>query len=186
MRTSSTGKRGFTIVEVIVVIIMIGVLATMIAPRLAAGGRAAGLRLAGRQLQATAQYARDYAVSRRRVCRLVLDRDGDRYMLVAQSGPQHDPGAFEEVKTVVGRSCQLGKQVQFGEIHIDHRLRHEGDPVAEDTISFDPFGRSDAAAVQVTDGRYAYTVLIAPNTARVLLAEGPRTDLLEDREDLDG
>lgn len=181
-----TGKRAFTIVELIVVIVMIGVLATMIAPRLAGAGRATQLRLAGRRLQVTAQYARDYAVTHSRMCRLVLDRDEGRFVVLVQADPQSAPGEYVELKTLVGRSESLGRGLSFGEIRIDRRLRRDGEGGSEDSIDFDPLGRADAAAVQVTDGRYAYTVLVAPYTARVILVEGAHTELLEDREDLDG
>ncbi|NLF30527.1 MAG: hypothetical protein GX591_06530 [Planctomycetes bacterium] len=183
---SRTGSRSaFTIVELAVVVALLGVLVTMIAPRLSGAAGGSRLREAARRVQAAAQYARDDAVTHRRICRLSLDRAAGRFALLAQADPAGQSDRFEPLAGPMGRPQALGAPVAFDPIRIDPMPDRTGAGRLDDCIDFDPLGRADGAIVGVTDGRAVYTLRVAPTTARVELLEGPQTEWLCDREDLD-
>ena len=185
MRTSSTGKVGFTIVELIVVVVLVGVVATMIAPRFSRGVGAARLRESARRLLATAQYARDFAVTRRCDCRLVLDENEQRYALACQEDPVHRPGEFSALRSGVGRAERLPEGLRFSRVWIEPRNRSDETSSQRDWIVFDPLGRADAAIVQITDGTHTYSMLVSPSSAKVRLADGEIGELPNDRWDMD-
>jgi type II secretion system protein H len=178
-------RRAFTIVEVLVVVAMLGVMATMIVPRL--GGAAASRRLSqsARQLLATARYARDYASTHRAACRLFIDVKEQRYALLFQADPEHRPDEFGPITDSPGRTEHLISPVRFGRVWVQPRPRFDGMPPPEDGVTFDPLGQTDAAIVQLTDGQQSYSLLTSPSTGQVRLVEGAVDELPLDRQDLD-
>lgn len=185
-RTSTTGKGGFTLVELLVVIVLMTVLATMALPRLAGASGAAQLRTAAGQLLTTGRYARNYAVTHRTICRLVVDGQGGRYELLRQSDPRNEPNEFSPLRWGIGKAVGLAKPIRFEQIRIEPRNR-AGDraPRRGQYIQFDPGGQADAAVLIVTDGRQAYSLLVAPHTGRVWMEDGRAGQIPNDRQDLD-
>jgi type II secretion system protein H len=198
MPTSRTGRpdptvwqpgRGFTIVELLVVIVLISVLSGMVALRLGSLNEGRRLREDARQLQATAQYAREYAATRRMPCRLMLDAEQGRFSL-ACLGADEKAGEFVPVPGWAGRAVSLGKGVRFGQLNIsprpdgaDYGQRSHTDGSAN-CVTFTPEGLADAAVVPVTDGRKTYSLLISPAGQLRLVAEAVNK-LPNDRIDLD-
>ena len=175
-----------TLVELLVVIVLMAVLATMALPRLAGASGAAQLRTAARQLLTTSRYARDYAVTHRTICRLVLDAKEGRYELLCQSDPQNTPDEFRPLRWGIGKAEGLSLPIRFEEIRIEPRNRGDGrTPRKGRYIQFDPGGQADAAVLMLTDGRQAYSLLVAPHTGRVWLEDGHARQLPNDRKDLD-
>lgn len=74
-----TRRRGFTLIELMVVILVIGTAAAVVAPRL--GGLLPGVRLRGaaRRLASDMRYLYGYAVARRQYVRLALDLNEGTY-----------------------------------------------------------------------------------------------------------
>ncbi len=185
MRMSRTGRTAFTLVELTVVVVLLGVLVTMAAPRLSGAAGRSRLREAARRVHVTAQAARDHAVTHRRICRVALDRTDGRFALLAQADPAGEPDRFTPVGGAMGRGEALGAGLAFDAIRVDPLPDRTGAGRTADCIDFDPLGRADAAIVGITDGRAAYTLRVAPTTGRVELAEGRQSEWLCDREDLD-
>lgn len=186
MRTSTTGKGGFTLVELLVVIVLMTVLSTMALPRLAGASGAAQLRTAAGQLLTTGRYARDYATTHRSICRLALDGKEGRYKLLCQSDPQNKPDEFSPLRWGIGKEAGLAEPIRFEQIRIEPRKRaDELAPRRGQYIQFDPGGQADAAALILSDGRQAYSLLVAPHTGRVWLEDGRARQLPNDRQDLD-
>ena len=89
---SATGKnKAFTMVEMVVVVVMIGVLAGMIIPRMAGSTSGRRLREEARGLYVAAQYARNRAVNHRRAVRLMFNAEKGTYALLEQSDPTGRP-----------------------------------------------------------------------------------------------
>jgi prepilin-type N-terminal cleavage/methylation domain-containing protein len=182
---AAAAAHAFTLVEVLVVIAVLGVLSTMIVPRLGGAAGPRRLRESARQLLTAARYARDYASAHRAACRLAIDVDGQRYALLCQVDPEHRPGEFGPVADASGRTERLAPPVRFGKVWIEPRRRFDGMPPPEGGITFDPLGQSDAAIVELTDGRQSFCLLTSPSTGRVRLVEGVVAELPGDRQDLD-
>lgn len=185
--TSATGNRGFTIVEILVVVAIISVLATVTVPRMYAGRSKSRLRGAARRLLVTAQYARDFATTRRCECRLIIDSDRQRYSMLYQKDPQHNPSEFTLLGTGLGKAQNLGKNLEFGKLRIAPRQGLDPDQPPKEVgyITFDPTGQADAAVLEITDGTNTYSLLIVPYTGYAKLTEGTVSELPNDRIDLD-
>ena len=195
MRTLSTGRnascrpiaigcsgRGFTLVEVTVVVIIVAVLAGMVVPRMVGSVSSSELREAARGLLMAATYAREYAVTRRCCCRLSILPDQRRYVLEYQPDPERRPGEYEVLQGGLVKFAALPERVRLERVKIQRADRRRG---PEKCIIFQPTGESDAAVVGITDGRRTYSLLVFPSTGRARLVEGRVEQMPSDREDLD-
>ncbi len=188
MRTSPTGSKGFTLVEIIVVVVIISVLAAMAVPRMYAGNSSSKLRGSARQLLVAAQYARDFAATRRSKCRLTIDPQQQQSALTFQPAPPRNPGKFVPLATSLGKVQHLPKGIRFARVWIQPRQSlAQTDQLSKklDYITFDPDGQADAAALEITNGKQTFSVVIAPYTAYAKIIEGPVRELPNDRIDLD-
>ncbi len=183
----STGNRrtAFTLVELIVVVVLVTVLAGMIAPRLWGAGGAASLQSAARRLTIAGQYARDFAATHRCRCRLVLDTKTGRFQLIYQVDPEHKPEEYKPVRGELGRAESLEEPLRFGWIRVEPSRPGENNETKDNQITFYPSGQSDAAIVQITDGRRTYSVVVLPSRGRCRLIEGAVEQLPGDQWDLD-
>ena len=172
---------GFTLVEMIVVVAIVGVLAGMIVPRLTGASGATKLRVPARQLLALARYARDYAATRCCRCRLRIDRSARCFGLLR---PDEDGDAddFRPLKSPAGRPITLPPNVRFGQV----RIADSPDGTEQrDAITFHPDGSGDGAIVEITDGRHTYSLVVLPDTGRLRLIEGRVNEPPTERIDLD-
>lgn len=183
MRTSKTGNRAFTVVELIVVIAMLSVLAGMTVLRLGGRSRSGRLREASRRLLSTAQYARDFATTRRRACRLIFDPNGG-YSLAYQVDPHNDPGKYRQISSGLARPEKLTESLRLSKIRVINRISR-GQETSESFITFEPTGLSDGAIIEITDGRRKFTLLVEPHTGRAKLVDGEVDELPNGRKDLD-
>ena len=153
-----------------------------------AGRSSAELRGSARQLLVAAQYARDFAATRRRKCRLTIDLDQQQYVLTAQSAPQHNPSEFVPLATGLGKAQRLSQGVRFVKVRVEPRKGHDQPdqpPEQLNYITFEPNGQADAAVLEITNGQQSYSVLIVPHTGYAKLIEGTTRALPNDRLDLD-
>ncbi len=185
MRTSSTGSKGFTLIEMIVVMVIISVLATMIVPGMYSGRSSAKLRGSAQQLLVAARHARDFATTRRRKCRLMIDLEKQQYALAFQKDPQRNPSEFVPLQTGLGKVQGLGKGLHFGRVWIEPRKGHNEPPENINYITFEPNGQADAAVLEISNDKQTYTIMIAPYTGYAKLIEGTTDAMPNDRLDLD-
>lgn len=177
--------RGFTIVELVVVIVIIAVLSGMTVPQLAGSWGSASLRSAARDLLVTAQFARHYAATHRTRCRLVLHPTDGRYVLEAESDKETAEGGFEPVQSHAAKPGQLPSNVRFETLRILPRAGESRSDPQSSAVFFEPNGQADTAVIAITDGRRFWTLRVAPTTARVELLEGKIMETADDRRDLD-
>jgi prepilin-type N-terminal cleavage/methylation domain-containing protein len=91
--------RGFTLLELVLVMVVVCTALAMAAPSLSGWSRGAKLRDAADQFFAVTRYARAESASSCQVHRLYVDPSAGRYWLAAQDGQQ-----FVELSTGLGRA----------------------------------------------------------------------------------
>ena len=186
MRTSRTGNKGFTLVELTVVLMIIAVAATMIVPQVLGSMTSVRLRESGRDLLVAARYAHDFATTRRRVCRLVIDAKQQTYHIEYQSDPQRQPNKFKSMTSGPFKLTHLGKGVEFALVQIEPTRRPWADDgESAEVITFDPTGGADAAIIQIANGKRTCSLLIERSSGRATLLDRAVDQLPGDREDLD-
>lgn len=186
MRISRTGNKGFTLVELTVVLMIIAVATTLVVPQVLGSITSVRLRESARDLLVAARYAHDFATTRRRVCRLVIDTKQQTYHIEYQSDPQRRPHEFKSMSGGPIKLKRLGKGVEFAHVAIDPTRRPwSDDREAAGVITFDPTGGADAAIVQITNGKRTSSLLIERSSGRATLLDRAVDQLPGDREDLD-
>ena len=187
--TSSTGnpaprRRGgaaFTLVEMMVVILLVAVLSGMTIPMLSGATASTHLKEQAQALLAGARYGREYALPHRVDCRLVIDSTTGQYALQRLDEDATGAQTFVSIGLGWGRPVVLSGNVRFGRVDIQ-----PADGRTENSwITFRPTGQADAALVEITDGRWTYTLLVVPTSARATLTEGTVRAIPNDRVDLD-
>jgi prepilin-type N-terminal cleavage/methylation domain-containing protein len=138
-------RRAFTLLELVVVLMVVGICATVVFPKLS--------RLlvrepepwrSGRQFLRLAQYARELALATESTFVFSLDTNSGNYWI---AGPERDqqaggiPGA-SDLKGHLGEQVQVANVALTGEDWDPHK------PVA---IEFGPDGSCDAVTVSLTD-----------------------------------
>ena len=181
-RVSRITASAFTLVELVVVIVIVAVLATMAVPRLSGRLSSSQLRASAQAFLMTVRYARDFAATRRRVCRLAMDRESQRYGLQYQKDPEHRPGLFVPIRSGVGKAGALQDGIRFARIWIEPAGRRER---TADCVTFETSGEADAAIVEITDGKRTMSVVLVPSSGRALLVDGIADERPNDRRDLD-
>ncbi|MBM3502188.1 MAG: prepilin-type N-terminal cleavage/methylation domain-containing protein [Armatimonadetes bacterium] len=162
----SSVPRGFTLVELMVVLVILVLLAGLTAPSFARQYHVAKLRSAARDLVGLMQYARSQAVVEGTTYRLNVDRDGGRvwvtYYDTETAEARDEEPKFVEDESVLGASRKLPAGVTICELQLgdealaqlseealeeieglQSRLNEEGTPF----IAFAPSGTSDGARI---------------------------------------
>jgi prepilin-type N-terminal cleavage/methylation domain-containing protein len=153
--------RGFTLLELVLVMLLLTLILGMAVPSLRGFANASRARDAQSQLVALAQYAKARAAAESRAYR--LNTDGESYWLTAQEGED-----FVETGTDMGRTFSLPPDTR---VELDST---DPDAVAGG-IDFHPDGRSDTVRLRLIDERTgAVTTIACPSPAepfRVLSQE---------------
>jgi len=131
---------GFTLLELIVVLVIMSVMLAVTAPRLAGRGQAASLRAAGHEMQSLAMAARARAVLYEQIVGMMLSAEGREMRLVSKKDTQEDSTPVD-----------LLPLRRFPEtIHAEFHPEEGGDP---DLIRFRPDGSVDGGELRVIDSR---------------------------------
>jgi type II secretion system protein H len=185
---SPTGKshRGFTLIELMVLVVIMGIVSAMAIPNLSRSLANASLRAAARDLMTATQYARNYAVTHQTQTRLLLDTENNRYMLLARRTDDDGQSQFAQMTLAMTGTRELGRGVKFGEVEIQPSTADEApSDDGESQVNFDPLGQADAAVIQLVNDRHMWTLYVAPSTGRLTLTEGDQAPPPQDRQDLD-
>ncbi len=191
-------ERGFTLIELVIVVAVIGLLALLAAPALGTI-TGANVREAAGQLAGGMRYLFDTAALRHSTCRMALDTEHRAWWAECAEGAAAalgDPKAAaredeelarrfpdekdEQVRKLLARTTfgsfsdrlvekrELPGRAGFG------KLKIEGAPDAEGVayVYFFPGGQAQRAFVPVVDGSNVFTVVVEPFTGRARVVPG--------------
>lgn len=163
----SLSKRqpGFTLIELIVVLMIISVMLAVAAPRLAGRSQAATLRAAANDVQALATAARAKAVLQSQSVGLLLTADGQELRLViAQQTGSQDQGESTLSNLTPARRLPQGIQARFVP-------DADSDP---ELIKFQPDGSADGGVLHIEDDQDGKLLLqLSQPLGQLRLADSP-------------
>ena len=137
LRPSFCIRRGFTLLELIVVLLVLSVLFAMAAPTMSGFGAGRQAKQAASQIVSLARWAREQAISEGRAYRLNFDPAEQSYFVTASNGAM-----FEPLPVEFGRVFTLPEGVA---------LTFEIPQVAGvPCLEFLPSGRSQPGHIQIT------------------------------------
>lgn len=181
----SPSLAAFTLIELMVVIVLIGVMAAMILPEMKGTYEDALLRSTSRELISVCGLAASHAVSVNQAHQLLLDQKTGRYSIQRRASDRALEGRFVSAREVPGGEGELDSRIVI-EIHTASDDRTEaaqqgpspipvGSARAEqrnDAITFYPDGTADASEIVLRDrDGFRLALRINPVTARVRIIE---------------
>jgi general secretion pathway protein H len=111
---SSDGSSGFTLLELTVVLLILGIAVSFVAPRLR-DPDATALTSSANRLASTARYLYDEAAYERRPMRLNFDLDHQTYFVTVLGGDPDDP-EFVPVSSLLAKPTLLPDAVAFRDV----------------------------------------------------------------------
>jgi len=168
---SPAGRNAFTLMELMVVVVLIGILTVLIIPEMKGTYEDALLRSTGRQLVSVCGIAYSRAVSLSQPHRLRLDLQSGRYAIErrVRSGAQEDFIPVEDVPGCEGRlDTRIAIQILDPGAEAPDTSAPTETPAVDSTISFYPDGTADARELLLQDRQgFRLALRINPITARV-------------------
>jgi len=165
--TARRGAAGFTLVELMVVVVLLGIAIAIVMPRISRAMFASDIKLATRQLAALVQVTRDRAVrSHRPQYRLNYDlKEGEIWVTyIAPSGE-----VVEDERTLMRRRHWPG-QIRLVDVITQFQGRREED---QDLFTvFLPSGYIERTLLHLTDGEVEFTLVIDSLTGRIQRHDG--------------
>lgn len=161
MRRASVRRstRGFTLIELIVVLAVLGLITALAMPMFAGALPGARLKAAARDLGAELRYARAQAIAGNRETTLTIDLAARRYAILgARTGPGESRALPEELEIKVRTA----------------RRELAGD--ARASIRFFPDGGSTGGRITLSRGERRYLVGVDWLTGRVTVVNGDDVD----------
>ena len=180
---SALRSAGFTLIELMVVITIIGIMTAMMIPEMKGSFQDALLRSASRELINVFDLAYSRAVSLNQVRRVRLEEKTGRYLVEKQT-QENGLEDFVPADDVPGNRGQLDSRIAM-EFHPAGGLAPEENAATEApvsgsspdpaTIAFYPDGTADSGAVLLRDREgFRLRLQINPVTARVHVVEMER------------
>ncbi len=177
-------KSGFTLLELMVVIVLVGIMTAMILPDMRGTYEDALLRSTSRKLVSALQLANTRAITVSRPHRLRLDQRVGRYFIEARDGTQ----GFRPARDLSNNEGELDRRIaieiikQVQEANVEENASRDPLPAGRqkqtmdrETISFYPDGTAESCQVQLRD-RQGFRLGLRVNalTARVQVVQLPR------------
>jgi prepilin-type N-terminal cleavage/methylation domain-containing protein len=163
-------NRGYTLIEVLIVVSIIGIASAVVVPQMLAGS-SLGIQAAARTLIADLLYAQNEAVVQQRGTRVVIDTSADRYWL------QWDDGTPLELNWRVGgpnsidfRTDSRFRDVRLARVTLDGSTPTFINEGGQIVIEFDELGapvQGGGSSIGLISARQRFYVRVAPFTGRV-------------------
>jgi type II secretion system protein H len=184
------GSQAFTLIELMVVLVLIGIMTAVLIPEMRGSYEDALLRSTSREIINVCHLTYSRAVSLNQVHRLQLDEHTGKYFVEKRVRETEQGGDFVRVQDVSGLEGELDKRItiqirQPGEEPLPSSspdgsapLPVEAEPQLLDNnqgIVFNPDGTADAREIRLRDrDGFRLGLRINPVTARIHIVELPR------------
>lgn len=112
MKQADKRWRGFTIIELLLVVVIVAVIAALAAPNFGSTYARIQLRKAADDLAYRMRYAQSYAITRNTLTRLEFDPSFTRYWLTSKSGEEAAQDTFERLTGRLGESVGIPGDIQ--------------------------------------------------------------------------
>ncbi len=156
---------GFTLIELAVVIVVLGIMIALVIPRLGELGEA-NLKRSARHITGMVRFLRDDAQAKKTVYRLRFDIQGGRYWAEALTAVSEKAGEFKRLQSVMVNEAGLSGQTTFKDVKTGS---HPDDPY----ILFTPDGWVEKSFIHLRDGDgKEFTLIVKPLTGDTELREG--------------
>ena len=137
--------RGFTLIELMIVIVVLGLMLTFVMPRLGELGEA-NLKQSARHLTGMIRFLRDESQATKKMYRLRFDVPGGRYWAeVLTPSPDGKTAEFKRFRSTMADESSLSGQTSFRDIRV---AGHPDEPY----IQFSPDGWVERAIIHLRDG----------------------------------
>jgi len=157
--------RGFTLIELTMVIVIIGIMSAMVIPRLPDLG-AWRLKSAARRMAGTISYLYDHAATSQIVYRLTIDLD-DRMYYVSLLNTDNE---FEKTSLTFARETTLPDQIKVASVRVGPSNQMTKNWAA---IHFFPSGFVDFSVIHLVDENHnEVTLIVHPLTGEVKILDG--------------
>ena len=158
-------SRGFTLIELTVVILILGVMLSLIIPRLGELGEA-NLKRSARHLTGMIRFLKDESQARKTVFRLRFDIPEGRYWTEVMTQINEQAVEFKRFSSEIASEGSLSGQTKFRDVKVSS---HPDDPY----IQFTPDGWVEQAFIYLRDGSDRdFTFIVRPLTGDTELREG--------------
>lgn len=185
-----SGSRGFTLLELMIVLVIMGFMLVFAGPRIAKNLGSLTLKTTAKKAAACIRYARSQAVNTGSLYRVIFDAEKHRLIVLGtrQTATTGDNATDEEDDEIeekkddeesasdgaekVLRIYSLPEEIRFGEISIGdtENDEDEGDKIYQ--MLFYPNGTAQGGAVVLTDSRErAYSITVDFLTGAVTIEE---------------
>ncbi len=158
-------SKGFTLIELTIVIVILGVMLSLIIPRLGELGEA-NLKRSARHLTSTIRFLKDEAQARKEVYRLRFDVTEGRYWVEVMTLLSDKTVEFKRFSSEMATEGTLAGQTTFRDIKV---ASHPDDPY----IQFSPNGWVEHAVIHLRNSEgLDFTLVVNPLTGNAELREG--------------
>lgn len=158
-------SKGFTLIELMVVIVVLGVMMTLIIPQLGNIGDA-NLKRSARHLTGMIRFLRDEAQAKKTVYRLRFDIQGGKYWAEEFTILSKDTAEFTRMQTAMTNEGSLAGQTTFKDVQVGSHL---DDPY----MLFTPDGWVEPAFIHLRNSDdKIFTLIVKPLTGDTELREG--------------
>jgi type II secretion system protein H len=158
-------SKGFTLIELMVVIVVLGVMMGLVIPRLGDIGEA-NLKRSARHLTGMIRFLRDEAQAKKTRYRLRFDIKDGKYWAEELVITSKDTAEFKRLQVAMANEGSLAGQTTFKDVRVGS---HPDDPY----ILFTPDGWVEPAFIHIRNGDdKPFTLIVKPLTGDTELREG--------------
>src|SRR5437867_1842737 len=164
-------QNGFTLMELMIVLVLIGIMAAMIVPEMKGSMEDALLRSSARKLVDVFNLSYSRAVSFNQLHRVRLDKSTGHYLVERQTGELQAPNDFEPVTDISGFEGQIDSRIAIEIRAVQEELAEDSGQVAQeqpragalvDEVNFYPDGTADGCQILLRD-RMGFQLMLQVN-----------------------
>ena len=172
-------RGGFTLIELMVVLVVLGILAASIAPSFSGTREEARLRSSAAQLVALMRLASSQSLATNRPCRVRILSENRRYVLETQQDGVEGRAGYQPAEQLPGYSGTLPETIRIRLIDNPERTappskaaRFLAATNRGDAVHFYPDGTADARIVELVDrDDFRLQLRVHPTTARIAVRD---------------